>query len=395
VPAGNETTSRHDFEQVMPHLRTQFGMDTDSVMALGRLDPNNPDEPLGVTAMAIRMSRSTNGVSRIHGEVSRRMWQPIFPGRSVDQVPIRHVTNGAHRLSWTAPSMRRLLDQYLPPRWHAPERITDPATWAAIDHIPDEALWAVRRTLSQRLVGWVRSKTVTDRLGRGDTMEYVTKAAAAFDPDVLTLGFARRVATYKRLHLLIMDPERFLRLLVGPRPVQLLYAGKAHPRDDDAKRLIVQMFGLKSDPRTGGRVAFIEDYDMGLATILTAGCDVWLNLPRPPLEASGTSGIKAAFSGTLNLSVLDGWWAEAFDGTNGWGIDGTEDHNAEAKDHRDAAALFELLEREVIPMYYERDAQGIPRAWVARIKASLRTIGPRFSAARMVDEYANEIYTTS
>jgi starch phosphorylase len=395
VPAGNETTSRQDFEQVMPHLRTQFGMDTDSVMALGRLDPNNPHEALGVTAMAIRMSRSTNGVSRIHGEVSRRMWQPLFPGRSVDQVPIRHVTNGAHRLSWTAPSMRRLLDQYLPPRWHAPERITDPATWAAVDRIPDEELWAVRRTLSQRLVGWVRSKTVTDRLGRGDTMEYVMKAAAAFDPEVLTLGFARRVATYKRLHLLIKDPERFLRLLVGPRPVQLLYAGKAHPRDDDAKRLIVQMFGLKGDPRTGGRVAFIEDYDMGLATILTAGCDVWLNLPRPPLEASGTSGIKAAFSGTLNLSVLDGWWAEAFDGTNGWGIDGTEDHNAEAKDQRDAAALFELLEREVIPMYYERDAQGIPRGWVARIKASLRTIGPRFSAARMVDEYANEIYTTS
>jgi len=392
VPAGNESSTREEIEQVMPHLRTSFGMDFDSVMGLGRYDPGNHHEPIGMTALAIRMSRSTNGVSRIHGEVSRRMWHSLFPGRSVDQVPIRHVTNGVHMPSWTAPSMRRLLDQYLPEDWHAPERITDPATWAAVDRIPDEALWAVRRAASQRLVGWVRSKTVTDRLSRGDTMEYVMKAAGAFDPNVLTLGFARRVATYKRLHLLIKDPERFLRLLDGPRPLQLLYAGKAHPRDDEAKRMLVQLFGLKSDPRTGGRVAFMEDYDMGLASILTAGCDIWVNLPRPPLEASGTSGIKAAFSGTLNLSVLDGWWAEAYDGSNGWAIDGTEDPNAEAKDQRDAAALFDLLEQEVIPLYYDRDAQGIPRGWIARIKASLRTIGPRFCATRMLDEYVREIY---
>jgi starch phosphorylase len=394
VPAGNESSTLAEIEQVMPHLQTSFGMDFGSVMALGRYDPDNPHEPIGMTALAIRMSRSTNAVSRIHGEVSRRMWHSLFPGRSVDQVPIRHVTNGVHALSWTAPSMRSLLDQYLPQDWHAPQRITDPATWTAVDRIPDEALWAVRRAMSQRLVGWVRSKTVTDRLSRGDTMEYVMKAARAFDPDVLTLGFARRLATYKRLHLLTKDPERFLRLLDGPQPVQLLYAGKAHPRDDEAKRMLVQLFDLKGDPRTGGRVAFMEDYDMGLASILTAGCDVWINLPRPPLEASGTSGIKAAFSGTLNLSVLDGWWAEAYDGSNGWAIDGSEEPNAEAKDQRDAAALLDLLEQEVIPLYYERDAQGIPRGWVARIKASLRSIGPRFCATRMLDEYVREIYAT-
>ena len=395
VPAGNETYTREEVEQVMPHLNAQFGMNVESVLGLGRYEPGNPHEPFGMTALAIRMSRSTNGVSRIHGEVSRRLWHSLFPGRSLEQVPIRHVTNGVHMSSWIGPAMRRLLDQYLPRGWHAAEQITDPDTWKAVDDIPDEDIWAVRRAASKRLVGWVRSKTVTDRLTRGDTMEYVMKAANAFDPDVLTLGFARRVATYKRLHLLIQDRERFLRLLEGPRPMQLLYAGKAHPNDDEAKRLIVQFFGLKSDPRTGGRVAFMEDYDMGLAGILTAGCDVWVNLPRPPLEASGTSGMKAAFSGTLNLSVLDGWWAEAYDGSNGWAIDGTEDPNAEAKDARDAAALFDLLEREVIPLYYDRDLQGIPRGWVARIKASLRTIGPRFCATRMLDEYVRDIYTTN
>ena len=224
-------------------------------------------------------------------------------------------------------------------------------------------------------------------------MEYAMKAANTFDAEVLTLGFARRLATYKRLHLLIQDPERMLRLLDAAQPIQLLFAGKAHPRDDDAKRVLARMFDLKSDPRLGGRVAFLEEYDIGLASILTNGCGVWINLPRPPLEASGTSGMKAAYNGELNLSVLDGWWAEAYDGSNGWAIDGSEDADAAAKDARDAAALFDLLEREIIPMYYDRDAAGIPHAWIARIKASLRTIGPRFCATRMLDEYARKIYT--
>jgi starch phosphorylase len=393
VPAGNEIYSRQEFEGVVPRLAAGFGGDLERVIDLGRINQSNPDEPVGMTALAIRMSRSTNGVSRIHGAVSRRMWHSLFPGKSIDEVPIRHVTNGVHALSWIAPSMRRLLDQYLPSGWHVPERITDPDTWKAVDRIPDDELWEVRCATSKRMVGWVKSKTVTDRLTRGDTMEYVMKAASAFEADVLTLGFARRVATYKRLHLLIHEPERFLRLLDGPRPIQLLFAGKAHPRDDDAKRIVVHLFNLKSDPRVGGRVAFVEDYDIGLASILTAGCDLWVNLPRPPMEASGTSGIKAAFSGALNLSVLDGWWAEAYDGSNGWAIDGTEDLNVEAKDARDAAALFDLLEREVIPLFYERDAQGIPRGWIARIKASLQTIGPRFCATRMLDEYVRDVYT--
>jgi len=392
VAAGNETYSIDEMMTVFPDIarRSRGGMD--SLLSFGRFNAADANEPIGMTALAIRMSRSTNGVSKIHGGVARQMWQGLFPNRSTEEVPIGHVTNGVHVPSWISPLMRQLLDKYLVPGWHTHDRVTDPATWIAVDSIPDEELWAVRQDYARRLAHWVRSKTVTDRLTRGDVMEYAMKAANAFDADVLTLGFARRLATYKRLHLLIHDPERMLRLLSGPRPIQLLFAGKAHPRDDEAKGVLARIFTLKSDPRLGGRVAFLEDYDIGLATILTTGCDVWINLPRPPLEASGTSGMKAACNGVLNLSVLDGWWAEAYDGNNGWAIDGIQDGNTAAKDARDAAALFDLLEREVIPMYYARDASGIPRAWVARVKTSLRTVVPRFCATRMLDDYVQKIY---
>jgi starch phosphorylase len=392
VPAGNETYAIDEVMTVFPGVTRRLSGGMDNLLSLGRFNPADRNEPIDMTALAMRMSRSTNGVSKIHAGVARRMWQGLFPGRPTEEVPITHVTNGIHVPSWISPLMRRLLDEYLMPGWQTHERVTDPATWVAVDRIPDAALWAVRQEYSRWLAHWVRSKTVTDRLTRGDSMEYTMKAASTFDAEVLTLGFARRLATYKRLHLLIQDPEKMLRLLNGPQPIQLLFAGKAHPRDDEGKRVLARMFNLKSDPRLGGRVAFLEDYDIGLASILTNGCGVWLNLPRPHLEASGTSGMKAACNGVLNLSVLDGWWAEAYDGSNGWAIDGSEDADAAAKDARDAAALFDLLEREVIPMYYERDAAGIPHAWIAHIKASLRTIGPRFCATRMLDEYVRKIY---
>jgi starch phosphorylase len=290
-----------------------------------------------------------------------------------------------------AQPLRHLLERHLGPGWDAQERVTDPATWAPVEAIPDEELWAVRNALAERLVGWVRSQTVTERLSRDERMEFVEQAARTFDPGVLTLGFARRLASYKRLHLLFRDPERLLRVLDGERGVQILIAGKAHPKDDMAKMLLTQVFKLKTDLRFAGRVAFLEDYDMGKASLLVAGCDVWLNLPRPPLEASGTSGIKAAFNGTLNLSVLDGWWAEAYDGTNGWAIEGSPGAG-EADDARDSAVLFDLLENRVIPLFHERGADGIPHAWIARVKASLRTIGPRFCATRMLDDYVREVY---
>ena len=392
VPAGNEIYATDEMMTVFPDMARRLGGEMDNLLSLGRFNRADRGAPIDMTALAMRMSRSTNGVSELHGGVARRMWQGLFPGRSAEEVPISHVTNGIHVPTWVSPLMRRLLDAYLMPGWQTRERITDPATWAAVDKIPDGELWAVRQEYGKWLAHWVRSKTVTDRLARGDPMDYAMKAADTFAADVLTLGFARRLATYKRLHLLIHDPEMMLRLLSAPKPVQLLFAGKAHPRDDEAKRVLARMFSLKSDPRLGGRVAFLEDHDIGLASILTNGCGVWINLPRPHLEASGTSGMKAACNGVLNLSVLDGWWAEAYDGSNGWAIDGTEDADAAAKDARDAAALFDLLEREVIPMYYDRDAAGIPHAWVARMKASLRTIVPRFCATRMLDDYVQKVY---
>jgi starch phosphorylase len=290
-----------------------------------------------------------------------------------------------------APALRDLLTRHLGAGWD--ERAAAPETWAAVDRIPDAELWALRGRLRAGLVDYVRERSVIDRLGRGDLRDYVEAAARTFDPDVLTIGFARRLATYKRAYLLTRDPTRAVALLSGPREVQLVIAGKAHPADDAAKRVVQQqLFPLRRLPVVGSRVAFLEDYDLGIAERLVHGCDLWVNLPRPPLEASGTSGMKAAMSGGLNLSVLDGWWAEAFDGENGWGIAGDEWADVDAQDARDAAELFDRLEREVIPAFYERDADGVPRRWIARVKRSLKTIGPAFSATRMVEDYRSMVY---
>ncbi len=394
VPAGNETYAPEEFGTVFRDTASSLGMGLDGILRLARIHPDDSSELPGMTVLAIRMSRSTNGVSRIHGGVARRMWQGIFPGRSEEDVPITHVTNGAHLPTWIAPEIRRLLDRYLPEGWSSRERVMDPATWAAVESIPDEELWAVRMEMSEKVLSWVKSHSVIDRLTRGDTMEYALGASQTLDAGVLTLGFARRLATYKRLYLLTQDPERVLRMLEGPRPIQLLFGGKAHPRDEEAKHMLQRMFHLKGDKRVAERVVFLEDYDMGIAAKMVAGCDVWVNLPRPPLEASGTSGMKAAFNGTLNLSVLDGWWAEAYDGENGWGIDGAEDPDHGAKDARDAAAFYDLMEKEVIPLFYDRDEKGVPRGWVKRMKASIRTVAPRFCATRMVDDYVRNIYRT-
>ncbi|MHC4165083.1 MAG: alpha-glucan family phosphorylase [Planctomycetota bacterium] len=391
VAAGNETYAADEMRAVFPDAARQLGAGWEELLDLGRIHPDRRDEPPGLTPAAIRMSRSVNAVSRIHGEVARTMWRDLFPGRPVGDIPISHITNGAHLPSWMSAPVRNLLDRHLRAGWDAHDRVLDPATWAAVDAIPDEELWSARNALAEQLVGWVREQTVTERLTRDERLEFVEQAARTFDPGVLTLGFARRLATYKRLDLLFREADRLLRLLDRDRPVQILIAGKAHPKDDTAKALLTDLFRLKGDAHFAGRVAFLEDYDMGKAGLLVAGCDVWLNLPRPPLEASGTSGIKAAFNGTLNLSVLDGWWAEAYDGTNGWAIQGGTGAS-EADDGRDAAALFDLLERQVVPLFYDRGKDGIPHGWLARMKASLRTICPRFCATRMLDEYVRDVY---
>jgi starch phosphorylase len=295
--------------------------------------------------------------------------------------------------------MRALLDRRLGSDWLA--RADDPDTWAGVERIPDEEIWATRTELRHRMIDELRGRITIDRLRRSDPIDLATASERWLDGDSLTIGFARRIASYKRLYLLVGDPTRGRALVGSDRPVQWLVAGKAHPMDDAAKQIVQAMFGLfppssashpRSDHPLAGRIAFVEDYDMSLASLLVSGCDVWINVPRPPQEASGTSGMKAAMNGALNLSVLDGWWCEAYDGSNGWAIDGDTDPDEAAQDARHAHALYDLLEQEVIPTFHDRDQRGIPTRWVQLVKHSLTTIGPKFSATRMLREYATRVY---
>ena len=391
VPAGNDAYPQAQATKAVQGLARELGVAPTGLTAYGRTAPEEEtDEPFGVTQAALHLSGAANGVSRRHGEVARAMWNGLWPGRSVEEVPIEHVTNGVHIPTWLGAPIRELLHRHLGEDWW--RRAEDPATWAGVDGISDVELWATRERQRTDLVAFVRARSVADRLARGDLREYVDAAARSFDPRVLTIGFARRVATYKRLDLLTRDPDWTLSLLGGDHPVQVVLAGKAHPRDEDAKGILKRLFGLKHARIIGERVVFLDDYDLDSAAWLVRGCDVWLNLPRPPLEASGTSGMKSAINGGLQLSVLDGWWAEAYDGTNGWAIGGEVRSDPAAQDNDDAATLHRLLSNEVLPAFYDRDEDGLPSAWIARIRASLRTLGPRFSASRMLAEYLNGPY---
>ncbi len=389
VAAGNETYARDEILAMLGRIADLAG-DRERFLSIGRIDPEQRDQPSGMTALALRASRHANGVSRRHGQVARGMWQPLFPGRAAEDVPIDHVTNGVHVPTWLQGPMRTLLDRHLGPGWLA--RADDAGTWAPVNDIPAGELWAARCAARRRLVGMITSRATGDRLRRGEPLDYASAGGGGFDEGRLTIGFARRLATYKRLHLVALRPERAIALVGGERPVQFVFAGKAHPADNDAKEVVRRLFALKGAPGVAGRAAFLEDYDMALAGQLVAGCDVWVNLPRPPLEASGTSGMKSVLGGGLQLSVLDGWWAEAYDGSNGWAIDGSVDADHPAQDWRDADAMFELIERQVVPMFHERDADGIPQRWVAMLRRSLVTHGPRFCATRMLREYADRIY---
>lgn len=389
VAAGNETYHRNELLPMLGRVADLAG-DHERFLALGRMDGAKGDQPSGFTALALRASRHANAVSRRHGEVARAMWQPLFPGRAVEGVPIGHVTNGVHVPTWLQGPMRELLDRHLGAGWLS--RADRPETWAAVNDIPAAELWAARCAARQQLVEMVAQRATGDRLRRGEPLAYAQAGGSGFDPGRLTIGFARRLATYKRLHLLAVMPERAVALVAGERPVQFVFAGKAHPDDHEAKEVVRRVFALKGARGVAGRAAFLEDYDIALAGQLVAGCDVWVNLPRPPLEASGTSGMKSVLGGGLQLSVLDGWWAEAYDGGNGWAIDGSVDADHAAQDWRDASALFALLEQQVVPMFHDRDADGVPQRWVAMMRRSLTTHGPRFSAKRMLREYADRVY---
>jgi len=386
VAAGNETFAEDDLRRVLPALPGVAGLEWHETLALGRVHPGDSNEPFGLTPLALRLAGRANGVSRLHGEVSRGMWQDIWPGREPGRVPIAHVTNGVHVPTWMASEMSELVGRHIGGSCRSP---SEPGSWDGVLDLPDDDLWEVRRKLRARLGALVRERSVVERLGRGQSVEFAESAAAAWDDEALTIGFARRLATYKRLYLITRDPDRGLRLLHGnqKRPVQLVIAGRAHPLDDEAKRTVHQIFALNNLPNVGGRVVFIEDHDLEVAKLLVQGCDLWVNLPRGEQEASGTSGMKSVLNGGLQLSVLDGWWAEAYREGTGWAIASDASLSWAEQDERDASTFFDLLESEIIPLFYRRNERGIPVEWLRWVKESLASHGQQYSATRMLREY--------
>jgi glycogen phosphorylase len=388
LPAGNESYPPAQFLAAFSDLSARLGLHGSQFLDLCRVRPGDEHEEPGMSPLAMRIAGRRNGVSRLHGEVARSMWQPLF---APDPAPVDHVTNGVHLPTFLTGPFERLLAEHLGERWL--RNPADPAAWEGVRAIPNAELWRVRNDARRHLVEYAREKAVADRLLRGEDLEYVEVAGHALDPDTLTFGFARRLAGYKRLSLLVADTARAQKILTGTPPVQLLISGKAHPRDEEGKRLLQALFSLRQQiDAKGARVVFLENYDLAVGRELVAGCDVWVNLPVRGLEASGTSGMKAVMNGGLHLSVLDGWWAEAYNGANGWAIDGDESADAAARDAHDAEALYSLLEHEVIPLFYDRDADGVPQGWCDRIKEALVSCGPTFTATRMLAEYRSRMY---
>jgi starch phosphorylase len=376
-----------------PAYFKELGLSEDEFLALGRVDPANKTERYGLTPLAIRMCRSTNGVSRKHGEVSRALWQKLWPGKNVEDVPISYITNGVHAPTWVSLLLRHLLETHVDHDWEA--RLRTPEQWAeAIARIPDEELWMAHVQLKERLVAFIRHRSAQSRIAAGERADYIEAANTMFDPAALTIGFARRVAGYKRWNLLLTGQERLARLINNEeRPVQFVFAGKAHPQDEGSKLVLQQLARWKYDPAVRQRAVFLEDYDQEIARQLVQSVDVWLNVPRRPQEASGTSGEKVAINGGLNLSILDGWWLEGYDGMNGFAIGSGNDTADVAKiDALDAESLYRTLELEVVPLYYHRDEAGVPRQWIAMMKRAIQTLAPKYNSDRMVEEYAREIY---
>lgn len=394
VPAGHDVFPLDLMERYFNGYWDQLGLSRSAFFRLGE-HPQHPEAGFNMTALAMRMAAHINGVSREHGHVSRRMWQCMWPGLADDLIPIRSITNGIHVPTWIAPDLHHLYSKYLGPDWIS--RADDTANWQRLLDVPDHELWAVRQQLKRRLMSFIRERARRGWAQGSLLASQVLARGTMLDPEALTIGFARRFATYKRATLIFRDLDRLLALLHNRwRPVQLVFAGKAHPADEPGRQFIHQVLNYCQDHRLGGHIAFLEDYDMHMAKFLVQGVDVWLNTPRAPLEASGTSGEKAALNGVLHFSVLDGWWKEGYDGNNGWGIpapEGTPDQ--EAQDRDDALELYRLLEEEVVPLYYQRDCDGVPRGWLQIVKQSIRTNAPRFSARRMVKEYMDVIYASA
>jgi glycogen phosphorylase len=392
VPAGHDRFHAGLIEEHLGPLREQLGLSHDGLMSLGRENPGNPHEEFCMTVLGLRVSRRTNAVSALHGEVSRAMWTGLYPGRPEDSIPIGHITNGVHVPTWLAPQMFRLYDRHLGAGWH--EHSGDAHIWEKIENVDDGELWETHLSLKSRLLEFVRRRAVEQAELRGEPPATLQKLSRVLSLDALTIGFARRFATYKRANLILKDIETLALMVNDPkRPVQFVFAGKAHPRDDPGKRVLQQIAELMRDRQFADKFVFVEDYDINVGRFLVQGVDVWLNNPRRPLEASGTSGQKVVLNGGLNLSVPDGWWAEAYDGFNGFVIGTGRTHsNMDVHDSRDGDELYRVLREEVIPLYYQRDRDGLPRGWITRMKRTIRTLGWRFNADRMVMDYTLKCY---
>ncbi len=392
VPAGHDRFDPDLIEEHLGPVRDQLGIGYEQLMGLGRVEPQNGAESFCMTVLGLKLSRRANAVSQLHGIVSRRMWAHLWPWRVEEEIPIGHITNGVHVQSWLADQMRHLYDRYFPNDWIC--RIGEPDAWQHVHRIDPGELWETHNALKTLLLGFVRRRLSRQFRRRGENEESVERARNLLDPGILTIGFGRRFATYKRAHLLFEDLDRISGLLNHPeKPIQVIFAGKAHPKDEPGKSLIRKIANLRHDPRFANRVAFIEDYDINVCRHLIQGVDVWLNNPRRPLEASGTSGQKAVLNGGLNCSILDGWWAEAYDGTNGFAIGkGTSHVSDEITDRRDGESLYRVLEEEVIPTYYRRDVDGLPRDWIRMMMHSIAGLAWRFSSDRMVMDYTRACY---
>jgi starch phosphorylase len=391
VPAGHDVFPFYMIEKYFQSYWPSLGLDRDAFLKLG-VHPQKPEDGFNMTALALRLTQYRNGVSKQHGEVSRRMWQSLWAEFPEGESVIDHITNGVHVPTWIEPKLQLLFNQYLGPGWIAEH--DNPSIWEGVEKIPDEELWKTHYWLKIKLIDAIRERSRLRWTNDRANPSVVLAGGALLDPSVLTLGFARRFATYKRADLIFYDFERLKKLLNDRwRPIQIIFAGKAHPADDPGKQILQRIFNASRDPDTGGRIAFVEDYGEQLAQYLVHGVDVWLNTPIPLMEASGTSGMKAALNGVPQLSIMDGWWLEGYNGKNGWAID----HQAIAGDRNrvDAAELYRILDEEVIPLYYDISEEGVPYGWVDIMKEAIKSNVSKFSARRMVKEYVEKFYKSA
>jgi starch phosphorylase len=387
VTAGHDVFPFHLIDKYFGNYCQLIGLNREDFLHLG-INPKEPAAGFNMTAFSLRMSNYHNGVSKRHGEVARRMWNILWPDKKEEEVPIDSITNGIHVPTWIEPKIELLFNKYLGTNWL--EEHDNPITWELVDDIPDQELWQVHYWLKMKLINFIRERARQRWVEDESSLMNVVAGGTLLDPLALTIGFARRFASYKRADLIFFDLERFKKLLNNRwKPLQFIFAGKAHPADDDGKRILQRVFDFAKDPALGGRIAFVENYDEQLAQYMTHGVDVWLNNPLPPLEASGTSGMKASLNGVPQLSILDGWWIEGFNGKNGWAFGEEGEENREAKD---AEAIYNILEKEIIPLYYKLVDDGIPRDWVRVMKEAIKSTAPVFSARRMVKKYINKFY---